>query len=761
MTAGLVLGEINDKADEFETERRFQEFKWAQTQDLDGAMRAVKPGEAGGFAETWTGNYSTRAKEFFASVPDHLKPKYDARLFDTEREMYGSAATFARGEQKRFSVQSLEDHKNRVAASGDIDKSKRDYEELLNANPFLTEIEKDEIRRKHLSDIEENYVQNRISQGADIDEIIKELEKAPPAAKQRPAPLGAEHAASQSGLDFIKGHEGYTPTSKWDYKQYSVGYGTKGMPGESISKEEAERRLIEETVTVGSWLDKNVTVPLTENERDALISFGFNLGTDDLELLLPDINAGRKDVVARRMRSFNRAGGEVLSGLVRRRNEEAALFLRPGPVREKRVQVAEAGTPGTATDAPPAGAAPPSGEPVSGEAGVGVSADGTAKLPSAEEVSRFQYLTGDRRVQLLGAARRAKETSLQSKLWDFKQQIEDDVRSRRETGVGRTGMDLETIQKTVEPSVWNRYQLDARKADLEYEATRELKTMPTERMTTYLPTLVPKEGEADYDIKADVYTKAKKIADDIREAREKDPAASVADFPEVKAAAEKFAAAQKEGGADIGELLKIRLDAQERAGIPESDRSPITKAEAQALLDLPSNPYLLTEKEYRKRLQSAADRAEEQYGPLAARQVFEAAVRFHVKDKTGSEAAAGMLTKMARGEPVTRDDYRRMTALQDIDTVSRSFDATLSPWLDEEGDRPAISPLYGKDSLEFATNYAAEQANVKPNAKQEQWIRDNPDQWSVYDAKFGRGAAARALSATPSKGKEPPRQPPK
>lgn len=145
------------------------------------------------------------------------------------------------------------------------------------------------------------------------------------------APDASTGTASDRGLEFIRKQESFAPVAYRDYRQYSVGYGTKGQPGERITREEAERRLREETSRVDEYIRANVTVPLTQNQHDALVSFGFNLGTDDIEKLLPDINAGKFDRVAQRMLSFNRAGGVPLSGLIERRRAEAAMFRDQTP----------------------------------------------------------------------------------------------------------------------------------------------------------------------------------------------------------------------------------------------------------------------------------------------------------------------------------------------------------------------------------------------------------------------------------------------
>jgi|GEM_PF-5290607 len=132
--------------------------------------------------------------------------------------------------------------------------------------------------------------------------------------------------AWQAAYDFLKRHEGYSPTAKWDYRQYSGGYGSRAEPGETFTPEKAEERLRADAAPVVSWVEKNVSVPLTDGQRTALVSFGYNFGTDDLDRLKDDINSGDWNRVGARMLSFNKAGGEVLDGLVKRRQEEAALL---------------------------------------------------------------------------------------------------------------------------------------------------------------------------------------------------------------------------------------------------------------------------------------------------------------------------------------------------------------------------------------------------------------------------------------------------
>src|SRR5690606_15034941 len=130
-----------------------------------------------------------------------------------------------------------------------------------------------------------------------------------------------------------------------------------------------------------------------------LVSFGFNLGTGNLEKLLSDINEGNFDRVAERMMSFNKAGGRTLPGLVRRRREEAMTFASGGtPMQE--IQIAQAQETGV-TDA-----------------------SGRAQLPS---LSKYPNLSPQRRSALINKARVARSAITQ-------QELKDDIERIRRTG---------------------------------------------------------------------------------------------------------------------------------------------------------------------------------------------------------------------------------------------------------------------------------------------------------------------------------------
>ena len=70
------------------------------------------------------------------------------------------------------------------------------------------------------------------------------------------------------------------------------------------------------------------TVALSQNQFDALVSWVYNLGPANLKAstMLKVLNSGDFEGVPAQIKRWNKAGGNVLEGLVRRREAEALLF---------------------------------------------------------------------------------------------------------------------------------------------------------------------------------------------------------------------------------------------------------------------------------------------------------------------------------------------------------------------------------------------------------------------------------------------------
>jgi lysozyme len=95
-----------------------------------------------------------------------------------------------------------------------------------------------------------------------------------------------------------------------------------------ISQQRAEALLLEDVAVFEEAVNKAVEVPLEQYEFDALVSWTFNLGPANLNssTMLKVLNENKKNEVPAQMRRWNKANGETLQGLIRRREAESLLF---------------------------------------------------------------------------------------------------------------------------------------------------------------------------------------------------------------------------------------------------------------------------------------------------------------------------------------------------------------------------------------------------------------------------------------------------
>ena len=136
---------------------------------------------------------------------------------------------------------------------------------------------------------------------------------------------------SQEGIALIKKFEGCELNAyQCSANVWTIGYGHTKEVAENneCSMEEAEEILVADLEEFEEWVEKLVSVEMAQNEFDALVAFTFNLGPTNLRTstLLERLNDRKFEDVPFEMKRWNRAGGVVVDGLVRRREAEALLF---------------------------------------------------------------------------------------------------------------------------------------------------------------------------------------------------------------------------------------------------------------------------------------------------------------------------------------------------------------------------------------------------------------------------------------------------
>lgn len=144
---------------------------------------------------------------------------------------------------------------------------------------------------------------------------------------------------SSKGLDIIKKYEGFSS------KPYlcpahvpTIGYGSTYYEDESkvkltdspITQERATELLEALLVSFERAVDSYCTDTINQNQFDSLVSFAYNCGVGNLKssTLLRKVNVNPDNpTIKDEFLKWTKGGGKTLSGLVRRRTEEAQLYF--------------------------------------------------------------------------------------------------------------------------------------------------------------------------------------------------------------------------------------------------------------------------------------------------------------------------------------------------------------------------------------------------------------------------------------------------
>lgn len=142
---------------------------------------------------------------------------------------------------------------------------------------------------------------------------------------------------SKNGLALLKSFEGCELMAYQDsVGVWTIGYGwtqpVNGKPvskGMTITQDTADSLLCSGVVQYEKGVMGLVKVAVNQNQFDALVDFAYNLGVKALEgsTLMKKLNAGDYAGAADEFPKWNKAGGKVLNGLVKRRAAERSLFL--------------------------------------------------------------------------------------------------------------------------------------------------------------------------------------------------------------------------------------------------------------------------------------------------------------------------------------------------------------------------------------------------------------------------------------------------
>lgn len=177
-----------------------------------------------------------------------------------------------------------------------------------------------------------------LTQGAPVPQVpptpAQPMPTPPAVPKPTPQPPISTQpvdVVDQGLVNFIKKTEGLKLKAYWDYKQYSIGYGTKATSAtEVITEAEAEARLTVEIDKAYQLVKPILPAGTPLGIEQALVDLTYNAGSGwETASLGAAVKAAKWDTVKADILQYNHAGGQVNAGLTARREAEVSWFDSP------------------------------------------------------------------------------------------------------------------------------------------------------------------------------------------------------------------------------------------------------------------------------------------------------------------------------------------------------------------------------------------------------------------------------------------------
>ena len=154
--------------------------------------------------------------------------------------------------------------------------------------------------------------------------------------------VARERTIGPKGLALIQRFEGCKLTAYPDPgsggEPWTIGWGTTRIdgravrPGETITQARADALFKEQVAVYADQVSAAIgDAPTSQEQFDALVSFHYNTGAISTATLTKRHKAGDYAGAIAEFPKWNKSKGRVMSGLTRRRAEEAALYRAGSP----------------------------------------------------------------------------------------------------------------------------------------------------------------------------------------------------------------------------------------------------------------------------------------------------------------------------------------------------------------------------------------------------------------------------------------------
>ncbi|ALK10111.1 lysozyme [Blastochloris viridis] len=139
--------------------------------------------------------------------------------------------------------------------------------------------------------------------------------------------------AFESCLEPVKGRPGFFQTYRCPAGVATIGWGTTSENGHTVkigmvwSKVDCDAAFRADAAAFARHVERQLGgAKVTQAQFDALWSWAYNTGGPATSSVWPAARGGDIEAVCERLARWNKGGGKVLRGLVRRRKAECALY---------------------------------------------------------------------------------------------------------------------------------------------------------------------------------------------------------------------------------------------------------------------------------------------------------------------------------------------------------------------------------------------------------------------------------------------------
>lgn len=146
-----------------------------------------------------------------------------------------------------------------------------------------------------------------------------------------------------SATELIKQFETFRPTPYTDVNKKAIGWGFNDsnlVKRGHMTKEEANEILEGYVSSIGGYIDTQVKVPLTDNQKAALVVFTYNVGRGNFasSTLLKKLNQRQYGSVPSEIQRWNKVKRVVNGKIVKDKNGKIIYDVAPGLVKRRQAE---------------------------------------------------------------------------------------------------------------------------------------------------------------------------------------------------------------------------------------------------------------------------------------------------------------------------------------------------------------------------------------------------------------------------------------